>query len=266
MDLCTLFWFYKEPEICENRLQLIRKYNPDIKIFGLYGGNIEDEQKYKSLLGSYLDDFYTCPFSDSHYKWIHGDLVLLDWFNQRGKFLSWDSSIVVQWDMLVFDSLREQFQGINENQVYFSGLRELSKLTEYTWWWTTPFLSDNRLEFVKFKNYLEEKFQYKDKILASQFILEVLPRGFYQAYLDLSIRELGMLEYKVPTLAKLLGFSFYNKDLPVMGFGSGLRKTPLTALRPLNLPITISESYIKNELLKDNGWRLFHPYLKKWEI
>ena len=35
MNLAILFWFYKEPEVCENRLQLLKKYNPDLKILGL---------------------------------------------------------------------------------------------------------------------------------------------------------------------------------------------------------------------------------------
>jgi len=30
MKLAILFWFYKEQEICENRLKLLRKYNPEI--------------------------------------------------------------------------------------------------------------------------------------------------------------------------------------------------------------------------------------------
>jgi len=35
MKLAILFWFYKEPEICQNRLELLRQNNPTISIYGL---------------------------------------------------------------------------------------------------------------------------------------------------------------------------------------------------------------------------------------
>jgi hypothetical protein len=38
MNLAILFWFYKEPEICRNRLKLLKVKNPNTQIFGLYGG------------------------------------------------------------------------------------------------------------------------------------------------------------------------------------------------------------------------------------
>ena len=101
-NIAVVFWFYKEPEICINRLKLIKKYNPKIKIFGLFGGNQNEESLYNEKLGGYLDDFYTHPSADSDWKWIHGDLMLLDWYKDRGQKLKWDSVVIVQWDMLVF--------------------------------------------------------------------------------------------------------------------------------------------------------------------
>ena len=101
-NIAVVFWFYKEPEICINRLKLIKKYNPKIKIFGLFGGNQNEESLYNEKLGGYLDDFYTHPSANSDWKWIHGDLMLLDWYKDRGQKLKWDSVVIVQWDMLVF--------------------------------------------------------------------------------------------------------------------------------------------------------------------
>lgn len=48
MKLAILFWFYKEPQICKNHLELIRRYNATTPIYGLYGGEPEDADKYKS--------------------------------------------------------------------------------------------------------------------------------------------------------------------------------------------------------------------------
>ena len=58
MKSAVLFWFYKDPAVCTNRLQLIKKYNPKLPIFGLYGGAKKDAGKYKKLLSQYLDDFF----------------------------------------------------------------------------------------------------------------------------------------------------------------------------------------------------------------
>ena len=36
MKKAILFRFYKEIDVCINRLKLIKKYNPELEIFGLY--------------------------------------------------------------------------------------------------------------------------------------------------------------------------------------------------------------------------------------
>src|SRR3989338_3624133 len=113
MKLSVLFWFYKEPEVCENRLQILKKHNPDLKIFGLYGGKISKAGEYQDKLGKYLDDFYIFTANtDENWKWINGDLMILDWYEKKGRNLEWDSVTVVQWDMLVLDSLKNIFFGI----------------------------------------------------------------------------------------------------------------------------------------------------------
>src|SRR3989344_3933541 len=118
MKLAILFWFYKEQEICENRLKLLRKYNPEMKIFGLYGGQTSEAGKYQNRLGEYLDDFYKFTSGkDEEWKWLNGDLMILDWYEKRGRNLDWGSVAIIQWDTLVLDSLSKQFQGIKKNQI-----------------------------------------------------------------------------------------------------------------------------------------------------
>src|SRR3989338_3458632 len=101
LDLAVLFWFYKEPDICLNRLELLKKYNPGLKIYGLFGGETKHADIYKQKPGKYLDYFYISPHPDPDWKWINGDVMILDWYQKRGKDLSWDSIVITQWDMLV---------------------------------------------------------------------------------------------------------------------------------------------------------------------
>ena len=257
MNLAILFWFYKEPEICENRLQLLKKYNQNLKIYGLFGGEISESGTYREKLGKYLDDFYAFDLNkNSDWKWINGDLMILDWYDKRGKNLLWDSVVVIQWDMLVFDSLENQFSGIKEGEIYLSGLRNLDKEIEATWDWTTP-NGKERQNYLNFLEYTKNNYGYTDKPLCSLFIIQVFPRTFFDKYLTVKEKEVGMLEYKTPIYAKIFGIPFYEKDLGTRWNGGP---------KPLNaIPEEITENYIREEFDKKDGWRIFHPYYKIWK-
>ncbi len=257
MKLAILFWFYKESDVCENRLQLLKKYNPDLKIFGLYGGEISKVEEYESKLGKYLDDFYIFSGkTDNDWKWINGDLMILDWYDKRGRDLDWDSIVVVQWDMLIFDSLVKQFSEIKEGEIFLSGIRYIDDELENKWDWIKHGSKD-RQNYLNFLNYIKEKFGYVDKPMASLFIFEIIPRVFFDKYLTIGNKEIGMLEYKVPIYSQLFKIPFYTKDIGVRWHSREI--SPLNAI-----PEEIPDKYIKDQLLQDNGWRIFHPYFKIW--
>lgn len=135
MKLAILFWFYKEPEICLNRLELLRKNNSDIPIYGLYGGSLKTVNQYRSLLEPYLDDFYVFTANeDPLWKWLQGDLMIVDWYRKRGKDLVWDTIVIVQWDMLVLDSVEHLFSTLEKDQILLSGLRPIKEV-ENNWQW-----------------------------------------------------------------------------------------------------------------------------------
>ncbi len=257
MDLAILFWFYKKSEVCVNRLRLIKEHNPEVKIYGLYGGDHHKSKQFIKATSEYLEDFYISPFKDSKWKWTHGDLMILDWYLKRGKTKKWDSIVVLQWDTLIFDSIKNQFPKIYANQIFLSGLRTLDKKTELLWYWTRP-LNRNRKNYLKYLEFIKTNYGYSGKLLACHFILQVIPRIFFDKYSKINDREIGMLEYKIPTYAKIFKIPFYNKD-----FGMSWSRPILR--RPLNAwPKEIKKEYIQKELSKKNGWRVFHPYYNKW--
>ena len=47
MKLAIVFWFYKEPDICRERLEFIKNKNPGLKIFGLYGGDLSLKDEFR---------------------------------------------------------------------------------------------------------------------------------------------------------------------------------------------------------------------------
>lgn len=262
MKLAILFWFYKEPEICENRLKLIKKFNPDLKIFGLFGGMVEEADMYKEKLGQYLDDFYISPSNDPDWKWIHGDLMILDWFEKSGHDLAWDSIAVVQWDMLVLDSLLRCLEGIKEGEILLSGSRTLDEFIEDRWNWTREG-SVERENYLHFINYVKQHYEYSEPLVCCLFIFTVFPRTFFEKYLTVANREIGMLEYKIPTYAKIFNIPMNEKNLGVWWFDEKAKRgeTPMNARG-----VEIGEGLIQAELQKKNGFRIFHPYFKIWPI
>lgn len=262
MKLAVLFWFYKEPDICENRLRLLRKYNPDILVYGLFGGTQGEAEAYRERLGEYLDDFYVSPSTDSRWKWIHGDLMILEWFDSRGRSLEWDSIAVVQWDMLVFTSLQEYFSDMRVGEMLLSGLRVLDEEIELKWSWTKEG-DTRREEYLAFRDHVSRQYGYVENLLTCLFIFEIVPRLFFERYLGVEHREIGMLEYKVPTYAKIFGIPLSMRNLGIRWFApEKARPTiPLNARR-----VEISQTYIREELGKPDGYRIFHPYFVVWPI
>lgn len=267
MNLAIIFWFYKNPEVCENRLKLLKKYNPELPIFGLYGGDKKYSSKYKKRLSEYLDDFYLSSKHNksSDWKWINGDLVILDWYDKRGKMLKWDSVIIIQWDALVLGPIKKQFSKLKKNDFFISGIRTLDYSIETRWNWTKKG-SKERKNYLAFKKLIAEEYGYTKKLLCSLFIVQIFPRIFFKKWSAIKNKKVGMLEYKIPTYAKIFNIPIYKKDLGVWWFQQRGIKREIRGMTPLNARgVEISKTLIDKELKKKNGFRIFHPYNHIWK-
>jgi hypothetical protein len=198
----VLFWFYRDAELCENRLRLIRRFNPGCRIYGLYGGRPENAADFRHRLGGLLDDFWAYDGAeDSWWKWINGDLVIRAWYTARGRQLEWRSVFVAQWDMLLLGSLTSILGSPAEDEVILSGLRPVS---EVEGWWSWVNGAD-RPAFEAFMRHLRERHGYGGEAWCCQFVLVCFGRAFLHHYATTDSPELGFLEYRVPTYARLFG-------------------------------------------------------------
>lgn len=258
-ELAILYWFYKDPDVTKNHLELIRQHNPSAKIYGLYGGKPEVSESYKNLLDELLDDFWTYPGTygdDKNTKWIHGDLLLLDWYDKRGRNLKWDSIAILQWDMLLFANVRDILPGLKKDHLFFSGFRELDGVLENRWYWTKPG-GEDRKNYQSFKRFIAKEYNYTSRAKSCLYVLEVLTSSFFEMYLKLENKKMGMLEYKDPTLACIWGLPIYQHDIGIY-WHDGKRELADFPLNAMSIEITLP--YIECELNKPGGWRLFHPY------
>ena len=263
MKLALLFWFYKDVDICRNRLKLLRKHNPAVPIYGLYGGSPEASGHYAQALAPLLDDVFDCfTEKDGDWKWRNGDVAIAEWYRQRGQHLEWDTVFVAQWDMLVLDDLSRLLDGLRQDEVFLSGLRPIEEVRD---WW--PWVTRERADYERFHDHFREQYGEQAEVLACQFVVACLSRRFLRAYSTLDL-ELGFLEYRLPSYAGALGMTFgtcprlectWPND--PQADRSSAEPVTLTAQK-----VAIDFSTILRSLRDPGGARVFHPYNRLFPV
>jgi hypothetical protein len=255
-----LFWFYRDAGVCAERLRKLGELHPGQPVYGLYGGPEEEAASFERALGPRLDDFYVATRQpDPYLKWLQGDLEIVEWFEARGRALAWSSLAVVQWDLLVKAPLDRLLPGLGPAHLYFTGLRALDPALESRWYWTRQ--GNHQRSYHRFRAQIARSFGFHGTPLCCLFIFAVLTRAFLEVYARDAPRLSGFLEYKLPTLARLHGFSCLVGDLGVLW-----DPVEQPAPRPLRaLPEAVPRSYIEAELARPDGFRLFHPVPYAWE-
>lgn len=259
MQLGILFWFYRDVALCQNRLRLLRRRNPGIPIYGLYGGPLSQRSRFATALGPLLDDFWVFPDElDEQWKWRHGDIMLSRWFSQRGEGLQWDSVFLAQWDLVVVSPLARLLPPLRPGDMLISGLRPIHEV-EAWWQWMR---GEARVEYDAFLAQIASRYGPVEDPLCCQFIGLVAPRTFMARYAAIDEPELGFLEYKIPIYAQVFGIALvpdtcFRPWWPEEPATSGASRadTLVHAWRtPVRLPVMMAES------LRPHGRRLFHPY------
>ncbi len=262
MQIAVLFWFYKDFDVCENRLAALRANNPGIRIYGLYGGDPGEAGEAERRLGRWFDDFYAfAEERDPHWKWQHGDALIAAWHRDRGHALAWDSLVIVQWDMLMLAPISRLFATLQPGQILFSGLRPAREV-EGWWGWLNGADPDKRADRDAFLAYLEDTHGYRGELLCCLFIVACLPRRFLDLYVAAGPPEVGFLEYKLPTLARIFGIPFCEDHpyRPWWASNPATRQAPARE-RLLNaVGDDIAFDTVLAEMARPDGLRIIHPY------
>ncbi len=252
MERILLFRFHDHLEVCINRLQLLRRLNPDVRMFGLYGGPSSRMLPAQEALGDYLESIWEIPVASTEWKWRHGDLSLIWWFKQVGHKIPFDILHLVEWDLLVLSSLDEIYGTRGLNGVALTGLTPLEKI-QHTWWWTAH--PPHALEWKQLKHHIQEQYGFKGPYLACQGPANAFSRAFLERYSKEKVPQLAHEELRLPIFAHVLGFEVeplahvYReiRDRHEMQFFN-CEKLPIQ-------PMTIQQ-----ELQNPHGRRVFHPF------
>lgn len=249
MERAILFRFHKEPEICVERIKLLKELNPDTEIYGL-GEEIEGIERLKD---AGLKHLHVIDDRDSEWKWMNGDLAVLEWFREKGKHKDFDMVHIVEWDLLLTAPLEEIYQDIPRDALGLSGLKPISEAEEYGWPWVT---GEYRDEWLKLRKWVEET-GYSGDSFGCIFPGCSLPRNFLQEYAEMEVPAYSNDEVRVPLIAKALGYEIERTGL-YPEWGNKSIKRYFNATGDL-----IETKDIKKELEKPEGKRAFHPVRKK---
>ncbi len=241
-------------KVCNNHISLLKRYNPNVPIYGLYGGKEEDFPKIKKILRGALKNIYCIRGKSRNWKWKHGDLAIQKWYRAYGRKLDFDVLHLVEWDLLFFSPLDRLYKHVPKNALGLTLLTPLKKV-EHTWYWTTH--EPHKTEWKQLLNHAREKYGYQKKPYACICGGAYFPRRFLEKYSQLSIPELCHDELRMPLYAQILGFKLCNT-----GFRRWNSQEDNQYFNAKNIPLKLAA--IKKELKKSNGRRAFHPWRIVW--
>ncbi len=252
MQRIIIFRFHKFPLICANRLKLLKKLNPNVSIFGIYGGEEKYLSKFEKYLSKYLEDIYFIKDKSSSWKWKNFDLVLRNWYKQVGENIHFDMAHIIEWDLILCESLDDIYSNIRKNELGVTALTRLN-LVEDRWSWTSeePYKSEwlNLLAFVK------KEYDYNCKPNGSLGPGLCLPKSFLEKFSNAKIPELCHDELRIPLYAQIFDFKCRNTEFYRKWFDEKQKKY----FNCVNKNIDIQT--IRKER-KNNGRQVFHPFRK----
>lgn len=250
MERAILFRFHKGAEICEERVKLLKELNPDTKIYGL-GEEIEGVERLKD---AGMEHLHMIGDRNSEWKWMNGDLAILDWFREKGKHEDFDMLHIVEWDLLLAAPLEEIYEDIPEDALGLSGLKPISEAEEYGWPWVT---GEYRDEWLKLREWVEQETGYSAKSYGCIFPACCLPRTFLEEYAQMDAPAYSNDEVRVPLIARALGYEIKRTGFYPEWSNNSIKRY-FNATGDL-----IETEDVRKQLEKTEGKRAFHPVRNK---
>lgn len=251
-DRVIVFRFDREPLVCRAHVELMRRLNPGVAIHGIFGGDSGYRGAAFRLAGRRLlrlDTMYVSHRS-GHWNWKNGDLVLLDWFREVGRFLSFDVVHLVEWDLLLADRLDRIFAAVPPEAVGLTAYTPLSVIGD-DWRWTSG--PDEAREWHQLLAFAADRLGYDGTPHGCLAIGPCLPRSFLRDYAAVDPPDFGNDELRLPLFAQALGYPVVDTRLR-RGWHSQQEDRFLAATAR-----QVDRRTIADELAKPDGRRAFHP-------
>lgn len=248
MKRAILFRYHHiNKEICLERLSMLKKYNPEIEIHGLFGGEKTLFAEYEELTKDYIAFNFCLENSDDRWKWLSSDLCTRIWFEKIGNTFEFDMLHIIEWDLLLFDSISNLYKYIPKDGMALTGLSSVSNLYGKWCWVSIP-------EWTMLLNHVRLKYGYNKKPFGSLGPGTSIPRRFLENFSKFEVPAWCNDEVRFPLFGQLIGCKLYNNNFFHNWFDNNEK-------RFFNCDnIIVQRETIITELSKDTGRRVFHPY------
>lgn len=201
-----VFIYHKDLHLCMDKIKMLRMFNPNVPIHGIFGGNSSDIKHYRKM-ESMLDSNWQHPEQDGWWKWANLDVMVTDWYAAVGKEKVWDYLYVLFWDLQFIDSLANIIQPQAQDEVVIYPALETYYFHRA---YHNTLMADYNGCFKRFREQLPKRLnvtgRLEDSIYFSNCFFMSWPRAFLEVLEPLHQHIPGMFEYRLPTLIPLLNF------------------------------------------------------------
>jgi len=247
----ALFRYHNNLDGCINRLQLFAKINPEIDVYGLYGGKEDEFAVFEEGLKDYLKDNYCIRDKESEWKWLHGDLAFRLWYSDFGHSVEFDFVHILEWDLLYLAKIDALYDNITPNDLAITGLVDLNKIAD-EWFWIRDDEQSKKWEGLK--DHVKNTLGYSGSYVGSVAPGLCMPKDFLEKYSNADVPELAHDELRLPLYAQAFGFNLVDTQYYRKWFSK--REWKLFNCNEIDIELR----RIKRNLKKKNGRRVFHPF------
>ncbi len=230
----------------------MRRLNPDLRLYGLYGGDADSLREAAALKPAGLDDVYlVLADQPARNKWKDTDLAVAEWFRTIGRSILFDRVHVIQWDLLIFDSLDRVYPPLADDTVALTGLTPLAAVAHFWDWTVQEPLATTSSALIEA---MRRRFNYRGDPFVCIGPGYSLSRDFLARYSDVDHdHALGHDELRLPLFAEMLGFKLIDT-----GFYPRWRDPEVECVFNAD-PKEIDPERVAAELRRVGGRRVFHP-------
>ncbi len=206
MRRAILFLYHKRPDICLNRILILRRFNPGMAIYGMYGG--------PNLAAPYLpfNNNYVLPFSHWRFKWQNGDLCARQWFIDCGHKFRFDMLHIVEWDLVCLRTLDKLFQNVRDG-VAVTDVKTIHEWRLKNWYWIRTLERSADLEELRsfIRKTYGETFS-DERQVAGLFAGASMSRAFLERYAEAEPFARTFLndEIRMPLFAQAFGMKVHE--------------------------------------------------------
>ena len=251
MKRIVLYRYYHKFGNNKEQLKFIKYLNPDIDIYGLYGGPEEQFEEATALLKDELVHNFYIRGKDTDWKWKSSDMTFQLWYNSFGHTVDFDVMHAIEWDLLYFEPIDTLFAHVGENSVALTALIPIKKIQD-KWYWTKH--PPCREEWMQLMEHFRQIYNYDQEPYGMLGPGESYPRSFLEKIKDTEIPYIAVDELRIPMYAQVFGLKMEDTHF----FKKWLSKKEFKYFNANAIDVELKT--IEKQLKKKKGRRVFHPF------